>query len=731
MGVAVDAEHVELGQTVRSFLSRNEATFAARKVLDGSDPLPPFWNQVGELGWLGLHLPEKYGGSGYDLLALAIVAEEFGRQCSPGPLLPTTVASAVIAACGSDELKAEVLPDLARGTTVAGVALGDELTCAHDRVDGERQPVAWGQAADIFVLAVGADLVVADRDAAGLQLVTRESVDPASPLAEVSCEGLEIRSRRLLVGARPVAEHILYLLAAAEAAGGAAACVEMATKYALSRSAFGRPIGQYQAVKHHCANMHVRAEAAAAAVWAAAGCDPGLDEGAAAMTSAAVLATSGFVSCATVNIQVHGGVGYTWEHDAQLFLRRAVTLRACIGPIDTRCAELSRSLPDPTDEHSVHLPSEANPLRLELRSFVEKYWTTPESERHRLLVSSGLIYPEWPEPWGRNAEPLEKLIIDEELRAIPRTAAYGPSYWSVPIIVPTILQHGSPDQVERWVEPTIGASLKWCQLFSEPGAGSDLAGVTTRAEPVAGGWELHGQKVWTSTAHDAKYGLALVRTDRSVAKHRGLTCMVVDMHAPTVEVRPLKEITGSTSFSEVFLDGVFVPDTDVLGEVSNGWEVAKTTLSNERASLADRAWIDMDSWSHLATLVEQACARRPGLPSAFGRLIAEARAVRSLGSQLTQRALVGQVSGFEGNLLKLVAGEHAQRVTDFALEVLGSRAAFADGAERRWIHLYLYTQRATIAGGTSEILRNAIAERGLGLLRDPQPSLSDAKDGAR
>ena len=188
--------------------------------------------------------------------------------------------------------------------------------------------------------------------------------------------------------------------------------------------------------------------------------------------------------------------------------------------------------------------------------------------------------PHWPRPWGRAAGAVEQLVIDEELPDVERPQL-GIGTW----VVLTIVQHATPDQIERWIRPSLHGDLYWCQLFSEPNAGSDAAAIQTKAARVDGGWLVNGQKVWTSGAQNSNMGLATVRTDPAAPKHAGISTFAIDMHAKGVEVRPLREITGESLFNEVFFDDVFVPDDDVVGEINSGWTVARATLGNERVSI--------------------------------------------------------------------------------------------------------------------------------------------------
>jgi alkylation response protein AidB-like acyl-CoA dehydrogenase len=283
----------------------------------------------------------------------------------------------------------------------------------------------------------------------------------------------------------------------------------------------------------------------------------------------------------------------------------------------------------------------------------------------------------------------------------------------------TIAQAGTDGQRERWVEPVLRGQVMWCQLFSEPGAGSDAAAVRTSAKKVDGGWRVTGQKVWTSLAHQCQWGLATVRTDPDAPKHAGVTMMAIDMKAPGVKVNPLRGLTGHAHFNEVFFDDVFVPDEDVVGDVNKGWLVARATLGNERISIGGGSggatgFGADDLIKLLDNTPEDTAAlylRRAG------EVLAENHTLRLLNLRRVTRAIAGSEPGPEGNVTKLLLAESGQRLTELALELAGTAAVV--GQAPTLTQAYLGNRAMTIAGGTSEITRNTIAERILGLPRDP------------
>ncbi len=717
MPIAITDVHQELGATVRGVLSAHGSLAANRALLEADgEPRPSFWNEMAELGWLGIHLPEEHGGAGAGLGELVVVLDELGRQVAPGPFLPTVLASALIAQCGTAEQRAFFLPSLADGTLVAAVGLGGSLTLTDRMLDGDGGIVLGGAGADLLLLRAGDDMVAVQRGADGVTLGGTKDIDPSRRSARVTVSSAPVPEADVIVGAARRSRALARTLGAAEAVGVMAACTDAAVGYAKERVQFGRTIGTFQAVKHHCADMLVAAELATAAVWDAArasGDSPEQFDLVAAM--AAQLAFGPVVHSAQMNIQVHGGIGFTWEHDGHLFLRRALALQALLGsPADAEdvTAQAARGT---VRQVSLDLPPEAEVIRAEARAEAERIGGLPGPDRRRALVESGLMVPHWPRPWGRGAAAVEQIVIEEELRAAGVTVpGLGITGWNIM----TVNQYATPDQVERWVLKTLMGEYVWCQLFSEPDAGSDAAAVKTRGTRVDGGWNVNGQKVWTSGAQHCHLGLATVRTNPDAPKHAGITAMVIDMHAPGVEVRPLRQITGSSDFNEVFFNDVFVPDDDVVGSPDDGWTVARSTLGNERVSIGGGAggiFPPMD----LMALLARGGDRVPGAAARVGAILTKEHVLKVLNLRRAQRAVVGTGPGPEGNVTKLVLAEHGHDRARLQADLVGPATAFLDGEDALAGYSQLATRAMSIAGGTSEITRNQIAERILGLPRDP------------
>jgi alkylation response protein AidB-like acyl-CoA dehydrogenase len=708
MALAITDDHRALAEVARSFLSGQRA--AARSLLDApEEALPAFWKELTALGWLGLHLPEEHGGEGAGLAELAVVLEELGRVVAPGPFLPTVLASAIVAEAGSPELRAALLPGLADGSRIGAVGLGGSLTREASTVTGDAGLVLGGGLADVLLLVAGEDVVAVEAQA--LDRDVPAVLDPTRRSAVVRADATPVLG--VITGGAAVAHRLMRVLAAAEAAGSATACLEMAVAYAKEREQFGRTIGTFQAVKHHCANLLLDAELAVAAAWDAARAEPGTPDAELAAAVAAARSVPAAVRAAEMNIQLHGGIGFTWEHDAHLYLRRALTLAAIVaqtGDADRDVARLTRD--GVTRRPDLDLPPEADRYRADARAFVASLHGLDGPARRAALVESGYLVPHWPPPWGRDASAAEQLVIEQEFRGV-EVPNLGITAW----VIQTIAQHGSPEQLARWVRLTLMGGIEWCQLFSEPGAGSDAAAISTRGVRTDGGWRVTGQKVWTTRAHQSDWGFATVRTDSSGSKHAGVTMMAIDLHAEGVEVRPLRELTGDALFNEVFFDDVFVPDSDVVGEVGQGWRVARATLGNERVSIGGGGAGQLPIRAKDLLPLAAAAPDPHTAEREVGVLIAEDLAKRLLLLRQAARAVGGTEPGPEGNLNKLFSSEHAQRIAALGVRLAGT-AAVAGGNELM-MRSYLWSRCITIAGGTSEIARNQVAERLLGLPRDP------------
>ena len=331
--------------------------------------------------------------------------------------------------------------------------------------------------------------------------------------------------------------------------------------------------------------------------------------------------------------------------------------------------------------------------------------------RRAALVDAGYLTPHWPAPYGLGADPVTQIVIDQELAAAEVTR---PDIVIAGWALPTILEHGTDEQRERFVRPSLLGELVWCQLFSEPGSGSDLASLRTRAERVDGGWKLTGQKVWTSVAQRADWGICLARTDPDAPQHKGISYFLVDMKSPGIEVRPLREITGEALFNEVFLDEVFVPDDCLVAGLGDGWKLARTTLANERVAMATSK---LDKSTERAVALAAAGGLSAAQQVAVGHAVALSTVCTLLGVRSTLRSLSGQGPGAESSVAKLLGVRNRQDSAELVVTLYGDRVLAPDAEVEAAVWELLNTRCLSIAGGTTQILRNVAGERILGLPR--------------
>lgn len=733
MPIAIAPEHQDLADSVRSLVARAAPPEVLHAALETPiDNPPPYWRAAADQGLQGVHLAESVGGQGFGILELAIVLAEFGYGAVPGPFVPSAIASALISAHDPD---AKVLAELASGAAIAAYALdccaltatrhGDALV-----IRGEVRAVPAAAQASVLVLPVaidsGEEWVVLRAEELEIQPV--KSLDPLRPIAHVRANAVEVGDGVVLSNLSMRTAHALMTtLLSAEAIGVARWATDTASQYAKIREQFGRPIGQFQAIKHKCAEMIADTERATAAVWDAA---RALDEArendwdietpnvefAAAVV--ATLAPAAAQRCAQDCIQVHGGIGFTWEHDTNVYYRRALMLAASFG----RASEYPQKVVDTATTTgmravNIDLDPDTQKLREEIRAEVAALKAMEREPRTVAIAEAGWVLPYLPKPWGRAASPVEQVIIAQEFSSgRVRRPQVGIAAW----IIPSIVAFGTDEQKQRFLPPTFRGEMIWCQLFSEPGAGSDLAGLSTKATRTDGGWRITGQKIWTTAAQYSQWGALLARTDPTTPKHNGITYFLLDMRSEGVTVKPLRELTGNAMFNTVYIDDVFVPDDCVLGEVNRGWEVSRNTLTAERVSIGS------SDANFLATLPEFVEFVRDGqfdqvAQHRAGQLIAEGHAAKVLNLRSTLLTLAGGDAMPSAAISKLLSMRTGQGYAEFAVSSFGSDAAIGEATEPagKWGEYLLASRATTIYGGTSEIQLNIIAERLLGLPRDP------------
>lgn len=682
-------------------------TAAVRAVEQGdADAWRPVFTRLADLGIFGVAVAEDAGGAGGSVEDLCAMVEESAKALVPGPVATTALAALVLAETGTQPAPLEAL---VAGERFAGLALEGDAQFDPDagQASGTWPLVLGAAAGALLLLPAGGTWLLVDSEAEGVRVEPLQATDFSRPLARVvltAAPAVAVARRAERV------EELAATLLAAEAAGVTRWALETAVDYAKVREQFGKPIGSFQAVKHICAEMLCRAEQAEVVAADAARAAADADDSQFAI--AAALAAGTGIAAAKANvkdcIQVLGGIGCTWEHDAHLYLRRAHANGRFLGGAERWLRRITALTQAGVRRRLGIDLADVEDQRDEIAAAVARVAELPEDQRQAALAEAGLQAPHWPAPYGRGASPAEQLLIDQELAA---AGVARPDlvigWWAVP----TILEHGTPEQVERFVPGTIRGEFLWCQLFSEPGAGSDLASLRTKAVRTDGGWLLSGQKVWTSSAHKARWGVCLARTDPDAPKHKGITYFLVQMSSPGIEIRPLREITGDSLFNEVFLDNVFVPDELVVGGVNDGWRLARTTLANERVAMATGTALGNPMEELLAVLgkLDVDAAQQDRL----GRLIITAQTGALLDQRIAQLAVGGQDPGAQSSVRKLIGVRYRQALAEFMMDVSEGGGLVHNDA----VFDFLNTRCLTIAGGTEQILLTVAAERLLGLPR--------------
>ena len=777
-----------LREVVRKFLAKESPVSAARHVIDcGGTHAEAAWQGLAGLGVTALMLPEDCGGIGLGALELCVVAEEVGRQLGALPLSSTLYLAGQALMLGASAAQQQRwLPRIARGdiATLAAPLDGELASAALPRFDGQAlhglAPLVadGGCAAFAVVLAQSSDerpiWVVADLQAKVVRR-TLATLDPAKPFAALTfdatpAEALDACPDALALLAR--VRNRAAVLLAFEQLGGADAALEMAAAYARERKAFGRTIGSYQGIKHKLADIYTANQMARAhcyyGAWALAAdssnpAEPA-PELALAAASARVAATQAYSLAAQENIQVHGGMGYTWELDCHLHYRRARQLAVTLGNVhawrESVAAELQAQLDAPPADLAQRAPAIAGSMdfddspaeaafRAECRAWLDMNATlkarpddyfggdlSPDARMQAARdwqsckAAAGFGAITWsPQLGGRGGTPMQELIWrQEEGRYNLPTGFFNVS---LGMVIPSVLAHASDAVRAAHIAPALSGQHLWCQLLSEPGAGSDLGMVRTRAERCTDGregWLLNGQKVWTSLAQFAQFGLVLARTNPELPKFEGLTTFFIDMQSPGVTVRPIRQAGGEAEFNEVFFDNVFVPDSQRVGNEGGGWKVTLTGLMSERLAIGGvmpaELWLTLAEMLRDARFLGQSALRDGRMRERLADLYLNAQALWLLQCRALTALSQGKQPGPEMSGAKNVAAQTLQAFSYFAIDLQGERGVLAASelgerfalVERLWFG----AAGMRIAGGTDEIIKNSIGERVLGLAPEPR-----------
>jgi alkylation response protein AidB-like acyl-CoA dehydrogenase len=379
------------------------------------------------------------------------------------------------------------------------------------------------------------------------------------------------------------------------------------------------------------------------------------------------------------------------------------------------------------------LPGDDDPRRQTVRAWLADY-PRPSG---RVLAEAGYVVPHWPKPWGHDADPIHQLIIDEELRRAKVGRPVNPI--GIGWAGPTILHGGTQAQKDRYLMPLLSGEEFWCQLFSEPGAGSDLANLGTRAVRDGDVYVVNGQKIWTTMAHFSKFGILIARTNADAPKHKGVSYFICPMDLPGITIRPIIDMTGVHAFNEVFFDEVRLPAENLVGDENEGWGLAKVTLGNERVSLSGEGalWGRGPTAGDLLDVVRaRGGVRDPMLRQRLTQLYMDAEVLRLIRLRTVTAAVQGKQPGPEASVRKALADEHGQHIMGLAKDLAGTAGMLASEGPLgepagEWAAGYLFAPALTVGGGTSEVQRNIIAERVLGLPHDIDVELGKTWSEAR
>lgn len=726
---------------------------------DGSSFDREQWQTIAELGWLGVAIEEDAGGLGLGVRGVAIISREFGKVAAPEPLIETAVAAATLIANVSEQ--SELLETLIDGRNVCVVALGNIETAdyaaatASEEVgvflDGMINAVPLGTSADTWLVPAtfGAEPAwfAVSRDAHGVEVVPRPlsdySVDARLVFDRCPATLLTCGDAALTAGqnARTLAE----LASSAYQLGLAETLLAMTTDYVSTRTQFGQAIGSFQSLQHRLVDCFIALRLADAVVKQCINeYDCGVSDEQALILASRARQRSGkaLTLIAREAIQLHGAIGYTDECDIGLFTNRALVVSARYGRSDTHLARCVRLQPtiaarkdhiQETDHELANLQppgGDWNTLDDETFRGVVRHWHVanypPElrnlrhrarweqcSEWYKRLYERGFAAPGWPVAHGGMGLKPDKLLIfieERERLGIARTPDQG-----IIMVGPLLMQYGTPEQQAHYLPKALSAEHIWCQGYSEPNAGSDLASLKTTAIRDGDEFVINGQKIWTTMAQDANQMFCLVRTDTEVKAQAGISFVLIDFATPGITVRPIRNIAGDEEFCEVFLDDVRVPCANLVGELNDGWKIAKALLGFERFFIGSPKFC-RSALGRIAELaVAQGLADDPVTVDRYTRLKLDVDALEASYKSFADQIRRGEALGADISMLKIFASETFQRQSEFILDLGGEASAQLGGVDTPngaidALSPYYHSRPTTIYGGSNEIQRNIMAK---------------------
>lgn len=779
--MSLNQEQQMIRDSASEFLTENSNSECIRTVIDAQAVTEPAgydeaqWQTISqEMGWCGLVTPEEAGGIGLGMTELCLVMEEMGKHLSCTPFFASGVVATLVLRHAVEADKAQPhLEALATGEKTATVLMpasamqwnSDCCTItakadgAHYVLSGVVEHVFAAQAANTLIVPAQLEdgtltLFALDAKAEGVSVTPLASLDPTRQLANVQLNKVRGTATDRIAKDDALPTHInralqlASLALAAEQLGGADACLDLSIAYTSERVQFGRTIASYQAIKHRCAEMMVKIESSRAAIYGAAGAwdkaesDNAQNAALADIAAARALVTPAYTFCAQEAIQLHGGVGFTWEYDPHLYFKRAHASTQWLGG-----AKYATQFVIDHIDSGAALAKQANddePLRAEVADWMQanlkgefaclaerggpgddeaypelrKKW-----EQH--LAKNGWTGIGWPkEHGGRGYSVWEQVIFQEEYAKAGGPGRMG--HIGEGLVAPTIIAFGTDDQKERLLPGILNGTEFWCQGYSEPSAGSDLGNVRTKAvQDDDGNWRITGQKVWTSWALESDWVFVLARTEAGSKGNKGLGFFLMELNQPNIEIRPIRQITGGSEFNEVFFEEAICKQENMLGKPGEGWKIAMALLGFERgiSTLGQQ----MQFIRELQWIVELAKENgswddenvRKDLANAWAGL----RVMRYAAMQMLSGADDGNL-GREALIYKYYWSNWHRDLGELAMRMLGDEANLLDGKEdsrkTRLQNVFLFARSDTIYAGTNEIQLNIMSERGLKMPREPR-----------
>ena len=749
-----------LRDACNDFLSGEFNNERLRRIYEGRHAYErPFWEGLAAQGWLSLRLPEELGGSGLSAEYAALIAHALGGHAVPEPYVACAVLPAALAArFGESESWRPVLEGLENGRYISTLAWQEDAqalspSVAHTvatrdasggyQLSGRKYGVVAAGWADALIISAGLDgetaLFLIEPTAPGITLTERVGSD-GSTVAMAVLESVSVPSTNLLAHGADVAEALAQALdearlaVAAQLRGVAAAALDLTLDYLRVRKQFGREIGSFQSLQHMAVDVKVQqalAEGACKSAHRLLESEPGSSRARRAVAAAKARASDAALHAGRFGIQAHGAIGFTAEASIGLFMKAALRLAAYLGTgsqlrsawgeLKSAGAQLDPApAADPDDEA----------FRLAWRSWIETHYVSPLRSPLAKLTGEGALTwlraqhrdgwraPSLPQEAGGMGLSLRRqLIYQEELE---RYGTARPQDHGVRMVAPILLRYGTPEQKAHYLPRIMSCEDVWCQGYSEPDAGSDLASLRTSARVEGDRLVVNGQKIWTTLAADANMIYMLVRTSTGGKKQEGITFLLVSMDTPGIRVRPIRTLAGEAHFCEVFFDEVEVPMANVVGEIGDGWRVGKALLGFERYSHSSPELVRyglrvMEHTAQALGVAETAFYQEQWL-----RLACDAHDAESLYHEICEAAVQSQMADHDASMLKLFNAELVQRTVEFTMELTGQHGGLTGvlsefGLETDLEWLYMISRPLTVFGGTAQVQRNLLATRFLGL----------------